>query len=144
MEPKITTHGERMKNWLELVTNPDPIRAIFGSEIPTLDDIDLHEIILHHDGPKVILRFDLKDFPKQPPKKWLAGQFNKVQLKIQAFGLQNLKLDGFQNRCIVDLTVFEDKGIIHLGYESAGSSLALEAVALIVDGITAYADKRVI
>jgi len=141
MGHKTTTHGEEMKNWLELVTNPDPIFAIFGSEIPTLDNIDLHEIILHREGPKAILRFDLKDYPKQPPKKWLAGQFNKVQLKLQAFGLQDLKLYGFQNRCIVDLTVFEDKGTIHLGYESAESSLTLEAVALIIDGITAYADK---
>jgi hypothetical protein len=73
-----------VSDWTDLLVDPRTIRAIFGPTGPSLEGIELHAIELHRDGPTVTLRFDVAEFPADPPKKWLERECNRVWLKLQA------------------------------------------------------------
>ncbi|UKA05131.1 immunity 50 family protein [Photobacterium damselae subsp. damselae] len=55
-------------NWTKYLLDSNKIKAIFGDKIPSIEAIDLHEVLLNRDGPKVTFRFDLSDYPDNPPK----------------------------------------------------------------------------
>ena len=57
-------------DWADFLLNPTPLRSIFGDISPSLKGVDLHEIVVDRDGPRVSLRFDLKNFIERPPTIW--------------------------------------------------------------------------
>jgi hypothetical protein len=144
LAPKIITLGELMTkstDWTNWVDNTAPVEALFGSALPGLDAIELHEIILHRDGPRVVLRFDLKDFPVLPPKKWSAAGFNRLQMRLLASGVQDLQIVGLLPQMKVDLSINKDGPLIYLCAENGAVRLELRADFVIVDSISAYCEK---
>lgn len=142
-EPKTTTLGERMTitNWTDLVLDAAPVRSIFGPKPPTLEGISLHEIILHRDGPRVLLRFDLHDFPVRPPEKWFAAGFNRVQIRLLALDVQELEIAGLQSNVQVDLSVKKDGPLVRLHADNGAVRFDIGAAALIVENISAYREE---
>ena len=140
---KITILGERMTtiSWIDLVLDATPVKAIFGQELPMLEDIDLHEIALHRDGPRVLLRFDLQDFPMHPPKKWVAEGFNRVQMRLLASGVRELHIAGWQANNRVDLRIEKDGSLVRIRADNGVVQLDLIADFLIVDRISAYREE---
>ena len=126
-------------SWTTLLTDKSPIESIFGEERPSLSNIDLHEIIIHRDGPKVTLVFDLDSYPKSPPKKWVVGEFNKVQIKLSAFSVQELSINQFHTKNITSLDIFQDGEFICLTTNKE-PSLKILAEYLVLDKISAYYD----
>lgn len=137
---EITTHGERMKapNWTEFVLDARPIEAIFGANPPSLASVDLHEINLHRDGPRVLLRFDLREFPAKPPSKWSNSGFNRVQMNLLAGGVHRIEIAGFSSSQMVDLSMAKDGPLIHLRGQSEEVSLVLVAESVSIERISAY------
>jgi hypothetical protein len=131
-----------MKNWIELLTDAASIRAIFGQVVPILVGVDLHEIVLHRDGPRVLLRFDLSEFPEEPPSKWVTANFNRVQVKLLAVGVKELNISGLQTSCQLDLTVFEDDSLIHILAKNDVVCLKIAADELFIDNISAYKNEK--
>ena len=140
---KITTHGERMTttNWIDLILEAASVTAIFGPHVPTLDGIDLHEVTLHRDGPRVQLRFDLREFPEQPPKKWVSGGFNRVQLRLMALGVQTFSIEGLQSNMKLNLRLEEDGSMRRISASNGLVRLDLTADAVVIEGISAYRDE---
>lgn len=130
----------KMKSWLELLVDANPILAIYGEDVPTLDSIDLHEIVLHRDGPRALLRFDLQHFPKCPPKKWVAAKFNRVQLKLLAVGIHQLSISGLQPKCVLNLSVTDSNGLICLHADKGEMKFDIVADNLLIDSVSAYHD----
>lgn len=129
-----------MTSWIDFVLDVAPIKAIFGSELPTLERVDLHEITLHRDGPRVLLRFDLKNFPSHPPKKWSSEGFNRVQIRLVALGIKTLQIDGWQSNITVDLSIIRDDLLVHISADNGAVRFQLGAESIIVEGISAYRD----
>ncbi len=128
--------------WTESVLDATSVKAIYGSRTPTLDGIVLHEIVLHRDGPKVQLRFDLKEFPEHPPEKWLSGRFNRVQLRLMAMGVKASRIDGLCASMTLDLH-FEKKGeSLRLHADNGRVRFELTADVVIVNEISAYREEQ--
>jgi Immunity protein 50 len=127
-----------MKNWIELISNPASIQAIYGRVIPTLKHVDLHEIVLHRDGPQALLRFDLAEFPERPPSKWAASGFNRVQIKLMVVGVEELDISGLQTNCQVDLAIFEDGSLIRVRSDNGAVLLNIAAHEVFINNISAY------
>lgn len=128
-------------NWLEILDDQSPIRAIFGNEVPALVNINLHEVILHRDGPSALLRFDLEQYPKSPPEKWRLARFNRIQLKLLMIGIRDLSIVGFLSNCVTTLDIFDDVGLIRV--RTLGDIVKIDIAAdnLRVDSVSAYREE---
>ena len=140
---KNITLGECMTatSWIDLVMDAAPVKAIYGPKPPTLEAIDLHEIILHRDGPRMLLRFDLHDFPEHPPKQWTAAGFNRVQMRLLVSGVRKLQITGLQSNMQVDLSINKDGPLVHLHADNGIVRFDLAAESVIVESISGYRDE---
>ncbi|UXY16752.1 immunity 50 family protein [Chitiniphilus purpureus] len=126
--------------WTDLVLDVNPIRAIYGANPPTLEAVDLHEMVLHRDGPRVLLRFDLQDFPQHPPKKWVDAGFNRVQIQLLISNIQDLLIIGLKPQTRINIIINKDGPLIRLQADNGIVQFNLTGESLIVDKISAYRD----
>ena len=135
---QIDRNQPSMENWLTLLVDPLPIRSIYGDFVPTLRSVNLHEVIIHRDGPKVVLRFDLADFPEFPPKKWNASKFNTVQVCLLMIGVKKLFISGFDRTCILDISIHKDDNDINLSAISDNVQISIISSFATIDKVSAY------
>jgi Immunity protein 50 len=131
-----------MTDWTQLLVDPRAVRAIFGETCPSLDGVELHEVVLDRDGPTVSLRFDLRDFPTDPPTKWREAGFNRVQVSLQAIGVRELDIRGLLTEPTLDLSTFRDCELVHVRGTTDGMliDLAADFLAVTSDSVSAYLD----
>lgn len=129
-----------MKNWISYLADASPVQAIFGADCPDLKLIELHELVLHRDGPRAVLRFDLKEFPNTPPKKWAAAGYNTVQVVLTAYLLEHISVHGWGTNGSINLKIQSDGNLVHL--LGVGEAVKFEFIAagLRADKISAYRD----
>lgn len=127
-----------MTNWTDFLTDADGLRAIFGDELPTLNQVDLHEVIMHRDGPRVVLRFDLSEFPINPPKKWVQAGYSCVQLKLVAVGIREFFVEGWCSECKCNIVIGSRGKSVELCVESEFVKIKIVADFLVFDGVSAY------
>lgn len=130
-----------MKNWIDLISNTASVRAIYGQVVPTFAHVDLHEVVLNRDGPRVLLRFNLAEFPDKPPPKWVASEFNRVQMKLLVVGVKELDISGLQTNCQLDLVLFREGSLIRIRADNGAVRLNIAADDVLVSDISAYRDS---
>lgn len=91
-------------NWVELLLNPVVIRSIYGDRIPSLSGVEIHEFRLRRDGSDVEVRFDLSEFPEDPPEKWKTW-VNTIQVELAIVGVESLSIREWQTTMIADLSI---------------------------------------
>jgi hypothetical protein len=91
-------------NWVRCLDNSKPIDAIF-SDSPSLANVRVHEVVLHQDGPRLSVRFDLNDFPRSAARKWISAGFNCVQLTLVFIGVRSLTIRGWSTDNMVDVEI---------------------------------------
>jgi hypothetical protein len=128
--------------WLDSIENAEGVRAIFRALVPRLEAIRLHEVILQQDGPTVILRFDLAEFPELPPHKWIKAGHNTVQLKLALDVTSKITIEGWTRNNIGALHIVRSspKGVC-VEFRSDDSRLSVECEFARIDAISAYRDQ---
>jgi hypothetical protein len=125
-----------MDNWLALLQNPIPIKSIYADFVPALRNVNLHEVIIHRDGPKVALRFDLTDFPESPPREW--ENFNTVQVCLVMYEVKKLSINGFRTTCMLDFNIqkYDDS----INFIASGDDVDIYIISsfALVDKVSAY------
>jgi hypothetical protein len=71
-----------MPEWTSVFSGARGISAIYGSKIPSLGGVRVHEIRAEREGPVLKIRFDLSDFPDNPPEKWRLSGLTWFSLKL--------------------------------------------------------------
>lgn len=129
-----------MSNWTDTLLNPEKFKHIFRGEAMSLDAIELHEVLLHRDGPRVTLRFDLDGYPQDPPPKWAAQGCNRVQVQLTLIGVKSLSIQGWSTACTMDLSLVSSEGKVRLS--GSDGVVAIDVLADFVDlgAVTAYVD----
>ena len=131
-----------MSNWTDLLNDPRAVRAIFGDHVPSLSGVELFEVVVNHDNLHAVLRFDLQDYPADPPPKWSAQGFNRVQVELKAWGLQEVLVDVTTTRTTtVDISVVRDGALTRV--RGIGDGVLIDLRADFVDvssagGLSAY------
>lgn len=97
-----------MTTWLDAVDDPRALRAIYGDDVPPLTAVPVHEICLHRDGPRLVLRLDLPRYPLAPPAKWTAQGFDTVQIQLMLIDVLELSIDGWSSDPVADITLERD------------------------------------
>lgn len=101
-------------NWFKYLLNDKPL-SLYYEESPSLNNVRLMELKINEDGPILIARIELNDFPGNPPDKWEA-ECNKVQIMLEFIEINQLCISGWDTDNIVDIN-FEKKGSNPLGVQ---------------------------
>jgi len=128
-----------MGSWTDVLVDKSKVSSIFKEEEPSLCNIDIHEIIFHRDGPKITLRFNLENYPSDPPKKWLLQKFNTVQLQLTALDINEVKFSGWEKTNYnLDLNISKCDDLIVISARDDVFCLYIKASYLSVSSISAY------
>ncbi|GAB2650023.1 Imm50 family immunity protein [Prescottella soli] len=95
-------------DWVDYLHNPEGIRAVFGNEAPSLNNVDINFIRLDTSGPAVAINFVLEKFPEPAPAKWVAAGKNAVMLELSFFVVEDVSLNGLARSMICDLRISRD------------------------------------
>ncbi|MCU0762127.1 MAG: immunity 50 family protein [Hydrogenophaga sp.] len=129
-----------MPSWTDFLNDEMPIKAIYGSDTPSLKRVNMHEIVLNRDGPAVLLRFDFQDFPSKPPQKWVKAGFDRVQARLLATGVSGLTIAGLKSCMDMDLSISKEAGLIRIVGAGDDIEFHLTAEFLLVQSINAYVE----
>ncbi|ELY2798376.1 hypothetical protein SNN58_003269 [Cronobacter dublinensis] len=128
-----------MGSWTDVLVDKIKVSSIFKEEEPSLYNIDIHEIIFHRDGPKITLRFNLENYPSDPPKKWVLQKFNTVQLQLTALDINEVKFSGWEKTNYnLDLNISKCDDLIVISARDDVFCLYIKASYLSVSSISAY------
>ncbi len=117
-------------SWSQYIENPDAIAA-FGVAAEDLGSIELHELIVHRDGPVLRLRFDVPFVPAKFPARWPI-EANTTQITLAAWGIGNLSVAGWGTSV---------RGLLSAGDDGDGGVLRFNGENCAVQ--TSYAVLRV-
>ncbi len=127
--------------WTNHLGNKLPVESLY-SEPPLLDQLRLHEVRLHQDGPRISLRLDLNEFPDRPPKKWVAGKFNRIQLTLVLVDIDSFRMDGWDLNNIGDLSLKDCDAGVCLQFDGPTLQIDCTARFLEVEKISGYYDSE--
>lgn len=127
-------------SWIEFLHADRGLAEVFGGPLLRSSAIVLHELTLHRDGPRAQLRFDLVEFPENPPVKWIAAGCNTVQVTVEAVGeLDALEICGctMSGEVVAGLDELGD-GRLELTLLSSDMRARIVSRHVRVAGISAY------
>lgn len=129
-----------MATWLEHVADPRSIHVIYGESLPTLHGVEVHELVLNRDGPRVELLLDLADYPEHPPAKWTAAGYSKVHVHLMLVGILKVSVRGWATTVQLDLDLKPHGDALRL-LAAPGDPVELDVVAqaVMIAHVTAYA-----
>lgn len=123
--------------WYDQCANPKLVYGYYSAP-PALDRIDLHEVVLHRDGPVLRLRGNLPVFPDRPSKRW-PQQANAAQISIALWGVTGVSIRDWATT-IEGVFTLERLAQQRLAFSFSSDTVALcgECIAARIDGITGY------
>jgi hypothetical protein len=126
-------------SWIDTLNDNVFLRALFPQSDPSLNATRLHELRLHQDGPAILLRFDLEDYPEQPPAKWQSGNGNTVQVCLEGSGVRDVRIVGWTLSNVGCLTI--KKGtLVSLEFDAGACNVIAAVEHLRVAAVTSYQD----
>ena len=129
-----------MERWTDFLMNPQAISAIYGNEAPSLNSTDLHCVKLHRDGPTAKLGFTVKDFPRNPPKKWLIDQCNRVKISLNLIQLSDVNIKKWSINNLIDLKIERLSNKLLISASGDVCEFQLRCTHLFLDNISVYKD----
>lgn len=82
-------------DWLDIVGGAQAVRAVFGVQVPSLEVVRVYEVVFRQDGPSIVLKIDLSEYPTNPPTKWQSAGDNTVRLELVLDAVTRVLLDGW-------------------------------------------------
>jgi hypothetical protein len=116
-------------SWLEQVQQTQGVLEAFQGQVPNLDEVQIREVVVE-DLRVVRLRFDLGEFPENPPAKWVAGEANVAQVDLGLGDLTHLAITGALEPAI---------GSIAIGGTSAATEITAVVGAFQVEAAGGFA-----
>ncbi|MFD1811773.1 Imm50 family immunity protein [Rhodococcus gannanensis] len=111
---------------------------MFGGIDPPLGTVELSEVRLDRRAASLLLRFDLANYPENPPAKWVAQESNTIQLELEFSTLRSVTIDGWGTEMEAHLEVVRNaEGLIEL---TCGEAPRIKATAewLRISKMSAY------
>jgi len=128
-----------MNSWIDTLVDKKKVTSIFNGEEPSLYNVDIHDIVFHRDGPRISIRFNLRNYPSSPPKKWRLQKYNTVQMQLTAIDVKDVKLSGWsRTNYIVNLIVSKENGFVYIRASDGDFDLYIESSFLDISSVSAY------
>ncbi|MFU2316565.1 Imm50 family immunity protein [Rahnella sp. PCH160] len=131
-----------MKPWTDYLVNARHIDSIYHKDKPSLNNVDIHEVIFHRDGPKISIRMNLNEFPTSPPPKWVAQKFNTVQIILTLVDIGDVSMSGWvDTNYIANITIEQVNGKICMNVSNASLKLVIKSSFMDIESVAAYTRK---
>ena len=128
-----------MPHWTDFLLDKRKVEFIYGEGLPALDKVSVHEILFDRDGPTVIFRIDLSEYPSSPPKKWIENKFNTVQIQLSCVGVKCSSLEGWSNTLLfANIDLSREGDLINFELNGDGLAVCIKSNFLDVVSISAY------
>lgn len=124
--------------WIDALSNPQRVLAIYGAEPPTLESVHIHEVCLDRNGPTLKIRLDLSTVPARMPEKWRRDGLNVVQIQIIFGGLEKIELGRFSVEPMCDMEIRRRGAEVYFSAESDSVGLLGVAKTATVVHVSAY------
>jgi hypothetical protein len=79
-------------SWNDFLSNARALTSMY-TDAPSF--LELHELTLHREGPRLDLRIQLDRFPDKAPKKWMEAQPNRLQVLLRLSGITDFAITGW-------------------------------------------------
>ena len=126
-------------HWSTTIENPQSL-ALLEAEPSDLAEIELHELILHRDGPVLPLRFDIPIKPPLMPARWPA-ESNATQIVLAVWGADALTIEGWGSTVRGMLSIEVGEGAQVIRFAGEGCSLQANYLSLRVEKIHGYVNQ---
>lgn len=125
-------------SWVDVAERSTYLRSLYPDKDPDLADVRLMEVRLLEDGPTLAVRFNLKEFPKNPPVKWLRDGANMVQVTLRCGGIRQLEMHGWHVDSVGRLQVMVQGELFAVGFRPPACWLEVTFEHLLVSEVTGY------
>lgn len=126
-------------HWIDITSNTGLLLEAFNNNVPSLRNAYIHDIRVNNDGTDTLIRFDLAEYPENPPAGWKAA--NTLQITLALSAVQSISLEGWASKMIADIDLAKnDDGSIQV---SVGPIPRLDAIvgSVSADRISRYIDS---
>lgn len=123
--------------WLNLVQNPEPIKNIY-SNTPLLTGVRIKSLELRQDGPLLIMRIDLPEYPSNPPIKWEKEGFDTVSLDLEFIEISDLRIENWLKDNVTDIIIKGTKDALSVETENGNVIVTFTASSLFIMKTSAY------
>ncbi|SEK79601.1 Immunity protein 50 [Stigmatella aurantiaca] len=125
-------------DWIALAARSEFLRRLFP-ESPPLQGVRILEVGFHEDGSRVMLRFNLNAFPRNPPRKWAHADDNTVQVRLAGLEVEELEMRGWTTLNLADIRLEPSSGSrVVLSARAEGFFLRCSVSSLYIEQVSAY------
>jgi Immunity protein 50 len=137
-EQKNTIHSINDDNmWTDLVGESSFLVEVFD-RAPSLANVRIEEVALKANGWQLELRFDLSEFPKNPPSKW--ERFNTVQIILGIYNVRTISIEKFSPDQRSTIGIEKTSDLLTL-VVSGGVNIRCTAEAAMLNKLEAYRNE---
>lgn len=122
--------------WPLRCENPEAIGRLYDS-VADLDQVELHELMLQRDGPRLQLRFELPRFPDHPPTRWHADA-NVVQVTLDLWMIEDFALEGWQTSNVGVFALTPSPEGLQVSFTTSNLRLRARCVAARIAKVSEY------
>jgi hypothetical protein len=87
-------------------------------------------------------RFDLSDFPSEPPQKWQAAGANTAQVVLMAVGIRAVTVNGWSANNLGVLGLVATVDGVEIQFTSPACQIRADVEHIRVDKVTAYSNAE--
>lgn len=125
-------------NWYELALNPQAVSQLYA-ETPLLEGVELVEVVLHRDGPKLQMKFNIPQLPDHPPDRWIRNGYNAAQMQLDFFDVAEVQMLGWSTSNQVDVKIDRNaEGRIGLKVEGGPCSMSASSGFFRIAHVSGY------
>lgn len=108
-----------MKYWNEL-DGSTFFNMVFRHPIE-IEDIKLFTIHIDNNRPSIIIGFDIKQIPDQPPKKWVNMGFNACRIGLNCSEISDLIIKNIPTNELLKISIDKDGDVFEICAKSENS-----------------------
>lgn len=124
-------------NCLEALTSAEFLKQIYSAP-PGLSNVSIFDLRLDRDAAAMRLRFNLPEFPDNPPDKWKQSGFNRLQITPRLIDMLSISIDGWNYNVVGDLSICKELSGISLSFFGSDVKIRCSGTFLIVEKISPY------
>lgn len=102
------------------------MKAIYGDRLPSGRDLEIKEIVLSREGPRIAVTCNLPEWPEVLPGEWVKSGFNQVHAKFLAASVHQLSIDGISTNPVASMILSEEEGRLRMSI--VGQEMKVEAL----------------
>ncbi len=124
----------------DCILNPKIIEAFYGDREPSLTDVLINSFqVLPNEDTTIRLNLIVRDFPDNPPKKWILNKYDTAAFSLQLNGVFDVHIDGldFVEATSIAIQKLSESEILI----SSGNNFRIVCKWIHLDGIDGFKDE---